>query len=164
MRTLPTHCSQCAVHSHSAVCSVQLMIVHSVHGGLLWTLPYHTIHITEPCKCTVCEVHGAQSFTFHFTNNLFTVCMAACCGPCAETCGLYFSKVPLQTPTIFNPLKLLRDSKNAVGIQNSQQCCCNVAPPGESPVPAASRWGGGEGHYDCLKLYNSDLFLPPYLS
>eukprot|EP00090_Calanus_glacialis_P027885 TRINITY_DN4437_c0_g1_i1.p1 TRINITY_DN4437_c0_g1~~TRINITY_DN4437_c0_g1_i1.p1 ORF type:complete len:163 (+),score=27.70 TRINITY_DN4437_c0_g1_i1:54-491(+) len=25
-----------------------------------------------------------------------TVCMAACCGPCAETCGLYFSKVKVR--------------------------------------------------------------------
>ena len=134
--------------------------------------------------------------------------MAACCGPCAETCGLYFSKV-LQTSSIqYLDIQIFKYPS----IQIFQQLrCCNkpkfntfwamtkmllevtyllsnilsllilsihkpfsedkpiiwsqakdfpnnvVASTGESSVPTSSRWGGGERHHDCLKLYNSDL-------
>ena len=120
---------------------------------------------------------------------MFTVCMAACCGPCAETCGLYFSKV-LSKPEIFNPfyakkyhLKCLIVSPYLVnGIENTCNCGSNQYPiwskaryflnyvgasPGESSVPTASGWRGGERHNDCLKSYNSHLFpltWPPSLS
>ena len=66
------------------------------------------------------------------------------------------------------------------GIENTCNCGSNpyptwskaryflnyiVASPGESSVPTASGWRGGERHNDCLKSYNSHLFpLPPSLS
>ena len=31
-----------------------------------------------------------------FFRTFFTVCMAATCGPCAETCGLYFAKIKVR--------------------------------------------------------------------
>jgi len=31
-----------------------------------------------------------------FFRTVFTVCMAASCGPCAESCGLYFAKIKVR--------------------------------------------------------------------
>ena len=43
-----------------------------------------------------------------FTRAVCTVFCAACCGPCSETCGLYFSKVYVQC-SIADPVQFLPD-------------------------------------------------------
>merc|ERR1719336_776975 len=77
-----------------------------------WSFSYKCFHSTRSCCYLLLTTLFAPFLAFcaamncaclrtwkincSFVRACCTVCMAAWCGPCAETCGLYFSKVKVR--------------------------------------------------------------------